>query len=710
MTRPTRRARALHTTALALSSAVLMSITTALTMTVALGVSPAAASGTGGTGGTAGAGGEVSPREGTAPVLRWEVSEQFDDHLSDHVLEDGATEDADGVITFPDGVGTYDPETGVSQVQYQGAVRGAFAFAGSEFYHVRLEDPAVSVGDDGRGEMTAVVSAANIAAQGEEAEETDPLRVVLFAFDAGASSWSPTGDLATLSTTPDWKGVIEPGSDEAAELGMEEDHPLQGKAWAPTFLHQITSGVRAHFYATGSGSDEKKRPAPFEAEATPTGVVPEPEPVTPLELDWAVSQEFADTFETELSDGATLDEGVLTFGDGRGTFDEETGVTSVAYHGTVTGSVADPLGLTTLYAVTVADPVLEVDDAGAGRLTALVSGETPSPLAPLVPGTSTDPARVEVATLDVAVEDWAVAAGEGDRTGLGTLTAVPHWTEVGRTFPAAFLEQLTSEARDHFRATSEDAAEDVKAPAPFTALATALLAPEPEPEVCDPEPTDPSVTVETVAADGVRRTVRVVGEDFRAVSCEGDNGIYVGITEGTTLPDVSVRENIALFVAAAFVPESSMAEGTFSQLLSVDEEDLEEGTGYSVFTWQAHTHSNTTQDTVTPLPAATVEPGPEEQVATSTRLSWNREPTVKRDGMLKVAVSATEGRPVGVVRLKVVNDGRTSRITATPKANGRVKVTVPARSTGRLRVVAVFRGEAPYETSRARSTVRVTKR
>lgn len=47
-----------------------------------------------------------------APTLSWRISQYFDEHLSDHTLGDGASESAQGVITFPSGVGTYDSATG----------------------------------------------------------------------------------------------------------------------------------------------------------------------------------------------------------------------------------------------------------------------------------------------------------------------------------------------------------------------------------------------------------------------------------------------------------------------------------------------------------------------------------------------------------------------------------------------------------------------
>lgn len=644
-----------------------------------------------------------------APVLRWEVSQQFDDHLGSHELGDGATEDSEGVVTFPRGVGSYDPATGVSEVSYQGSVRGAFRL-GQEFYHVRIEDPTLVVDGEGRGEMSALVSAANIAAQGEEAQETQPARVVMFGFDATADDWSPDGGLASLSATPDWAGVIEPGSEEAAELEMEEGTPREGKAWALTFQRQITSGVRAHFYATGSGSDEKKRPAPFVAQATPTDVVPEPPDRQPLELAWQVSPEFTDAFDRSLAGGATEADGVLTFPAGRGTYDQATGVTSVAYEGSVTGEVPDRfLGFTTRYAVTLADPVLSVDAAGAGVLTAVVSGETPGFLAPLLPGTSTTPTRVTVATFSVGdgpgQGTWTTADEAAARP-TATLVVTPDWSTVGRTFPPAFLEQLTEESRDHFRATGPGAAEDAKAPSALRAVATMVPStgpvPEPEPEPCVPAPASPGVVVELLAEDETGATYAVEGEGFRAETCPGDSGVYVGIAEGRVLPDVSDRDNMGAFEAVDYLTPTRLATGSFRSTLTVGPGRLEPGTTYSVFTWQAHTHSNTTQDTVTPLPVPDAGPAPSE-----TSLRVVKEPTSARAGAVKVVVTGTGGRPSGAVRLKVKQKRSVEVLRARLRTNGRVKVRLEGLERGRLLLVATYVGSDDHDASKDRLSLRV---
>ncbi|QWF21120.1 HtaA domain-containing protein [Nocardioides sp. LMS-CY] len=202
----------------------------------------------------------ASPSTASAATgsFAWEISEQFDDHLSTHELADGATEDAAGVITFPAVSSVVDPVTGAGTVQYDGAVKGTFVNAGNPFYWVKIEDPAVTVDAAGEGTITALVSAWNAAAMGSAEASTSPARVVVTTFDA-ATKWS-TGSIAA---TPDWAGVLPADSPQATALGIAAGRPVDGKSFAPTFLGQITSGVRAHFYWT-TGSD-KKAPAAFTA-------------------------------------------------------------------------------------------------------------------------------------------------------------------------------------------------------------------------------------------------------------------------------------------------------------------------------------------------------------------------------------------------------------------------------------------------------------
>lgn len=202
-----------------------------------------------------------------APLsLQWEISQQFDDHLSTHVLGGGASEDADGVITFPRGEGTYDAATGVASVAYEGSVEGAFVMATTTYYKVTVADPVVSVDAAGNGLISAIVSAWNAAGMGSEEASTAPTRVVVTTFDAATSDWTRAEGVATLSDTPHWAGVLPADSAQATELGIGAGKPVGGGSFAPSFLGQLTPGVRAHFYASAD-NQPKKVAASFTASA-----------------------------------------------------------------------------------------------------------------------------------------------------------------------------------------------------------------------------------------------------------------------------------------------------------------------------------------------------------------------------------------------------------------------------------------------------------
>ncbi len=190
--------------------------------------------------------------------FNWKVSTTFDTSFATQELV-GATENAaDGVISFPATWSSVDPVSGEGTVQYDGSVKGSFVFGGATQYWVKIEDPAVTVDAAGEGQITAEVSAWNTAGMGSPEASTSPARVVVTTFDA-ASRWSTK----SIAATPDWEDVLPAGSPEAVALGIPPGQPVEGRSFAPSFLGQITSGVRAHFYwSTGS---DRKAPAPFTA-------------------------------------------------------------------------------------------------------------------------------------------------------------------------------------------------------------------------------------------------------------------------------------------------------------------------------------------------------------------------------------------------------------------------------------------------------------
>jgi hypothetical protein len=203
-----------------------------------------------------------------APVLAWEVSQQYDGHLSTHTLTDGATEDAAGVITFPDGVGTYNPDSGTTSVQYGGQVVAGFSPApGSPLlYSVTIADPQVVVDDAGNGELYATVASMTTS---PSPASTPPTKVLVVTFDEG--TWTDGGALDSTTVTPDYAGVLTPNSPEATALGVPADRPVDGKSFNPAFLGALVSGVRAHFYAS-QDNQPNKVPSPVTYQAAPRSV------------------------------------------------------------------------------------------------------------------------------------------------------------------------------------------------------------------------------------------------------------------------------------------------------------------------------------------------------------------------------------------------------------------------------------------------------
>jgi len=232
----------------------------------------------------------------TAPQLTWKISQRFDEHLSTHVLSGGATEAADGVITFKDGVGAYDPADGSTWMSYTGTVSGSFVNAGSTFYTVTLADPIVSIDDSGNGSISALVSAWNAGGMGSPEASTTPKRVVVTTFTKTTWTTSPGGP--SLTATPRWAGVLPPDSPESTSLGMAAGRPVDGKSFAASFLGQITSGVRAHFYASGSGTDATKAPSAFTMQA--------PKSDATLTTDWAKEPKAGKKAKLEVSVAGVL--------------------------------------------------------------------------------------------------------------------------------------------------------------------------------------------------------------------------------------------------------------------------------------------------------------------------------------------------------------------------------------------------------------------
>ncbi|WKN47680.1 HtaA domain-containing protein [Nocardioides sp. Arc9.136] len=418
-----------------------------------------------------------------APSLTWEISQQFDDHLSSHELAGGATEAADGVVTFPDGVGSYDPATGAGSVSYAGSVAGTFKIpmVGTAVYTVTFAQPRVTVEADGDGTISALVSAKVNGGMGQPASDVAPARVTVTTFDAPA--WTVADGLGSITATPAWDGVLPEGPGSAA-LGIPAGQPVDGKAWAADLLGHLPSGLRAHFHASGASSDAKKAPAALTARATP-----------------------------------------------------------------------------------------------------------------------------------------AAAAAP----------AVSHTATTSRS--------------------------------------------------------------------GVAFTVS--GTGFDGTTNPGDNGVYVGLAEAGGLPETDDMADQSEFVAAAWVPAAQVVGGAFTTSLTAPAAKLERGTSYSLYTWQAHTHSNTSQDTETPVTIDWAALGGKTEPRATVAVT--KKPTSVRAGRLRVAYTGDAGTVGGKVTVRIARaatSGRTGKVVATRTARlagGRATVALPRLAKGGYRIKVVYAGSSAYE-------------
>lgn len=419
-------------------------------------------------------------------ALTWGISTQFVDHLSTRTLSGGVTFDETGkTFSFP-GVKTTKAANGDLTRQYAGTVKGAFVNAGTEYYQVTLANPTVTVEADGDGRIQATVSASNAAAgPSSPAAATDPKLVTVAEFTGATST------LAGTTVTPNWTGVLPADSAEAVALGIGAGKPVDGASFHPAFLGNLTAGVRAHFYASGAGSDVKKPPAALIASSVPT-------------------------------------------------------------------------------------------------VTATVTGSS--------------------------------------------------------------------------------------------------------------------------AAAGV--TVKVDGVGFNPSTLAGDAGVYVGLAPAATVINYGSQSATSSFAAVDWVTPARFTSDSFTTVLTAPSAKLVPGTEYAVFTWQAHTHSNTTQDTKTAVAIdwstlAVEKTPPTVKTKPTAKTKLDQKATLKKAGKAVISVKGTAAVATGEVKVTIKRPGvKAKKVTTVGlDAQGAVEVKLPkAKKSGTYKVVASYLGDE------ANSPVKVVKK
>lgn len=323
----------------------------------------------------------------------------------------------------------------------------------------------------------------------------------------------------------------------------------------------------------------------------------------------------------------------------------------------------------------LADLQATLDTAGNGTVSALVSygfspGDFPVPYSESAPVRT--PERVTLVNLaGNTAADRATAAG--------TTT----WTGLDGTWDPAFATYLqgpTAATSDDFPYYTQINANPDRTPSPFTFTAAKAT---------------PAVTAAVTLTTAAGVAVKVDGTGFSPVTNPGDNGLYVGVAPSGGLPDVSSMGNQSLFAAVAYLPPASVVDGAFSRTLTATPDKLDPARKYSVYTWQAHTRSNTTQDTETPV---TISWDALKQTS-AVAATWKKKPkNSKKKGRLAVAVTGTGATPTGDVTLTLARKGtaKVKTVKAT-LVNGAVLVTLPKLTKGAWSITVAYAGDPRFK-------------
>ncbi len=394
------------------------------------------------------------------------------------------------------------------------------------------------------------------------------------------------------------------------------------------------------------------------------------------------------------------------------------GTVTSQYEGTVRGAFVN--GGTEYYSVTISDPVVVVSGDGSGQVRADVSGSAP--------GVSTTPTEVTVVEFSsssstggvlTATPEWegVLPAGSATAVDLGiVVTTDPTTSNLpadGKSFNPGFLGAIPSTVRAHFYNSSKatpPAAQANKAPGAFTAEAVMV-------------PTVTPTVLSESYEDGVE--ISVAGSGFNPSTNPGDQGVYVALAPADTVIDYTDQSSMSSMAAVDWVMPSRFSGDTFTANLVAPTDKLEIGESYALFTWQAHGHSNTTQDTTTPVtidwskfeeptptpttptpttPAPTTPtpttPAPTTPVVvkvdSTVTVKVSKKATLKKAGKAVVTVKGGDvlGTGTVVVKIKVAGVKKAKKVTVTLNAKGQAKIKLPkAKKKGAYKVVVTYAGD-----------------
>ena len=347
------------------------------------------------------------------------------------------------------------------------------------------------------------------------------------------------------------------------------------------------------------------------------------------------------------SDGATSTGADVVFGGGTGTGSLAAGDLHIAYEGTVTYSWH--------MEISFSDPEVIVED-GEGRIVADVAWALPET------GSADD---VVLTTFDPAT-----ATVDGD-----TFSATPRWEGVGAEGAASWAPELLEalpDSTDAFFHASGSSSDIRKAPASFTSAASAETV------------VGPAVSVRTTYADK-RMLVDIDGTGFTAVTLPGDAGVYVAIAPAGQFPETDDFEDQEKVADTDWLRPAQIRDGAFSVRLDPENRYLNPTKRYSLYTWQAHLHSNPSQDTETPIDIDWSALAGPTKLATTVKA-----PTTKKAGSLVVNVSGASAKANGQVAVTLTKKGQKTKTVKGKLVRGKASLKLPKLAKGAWKANVAF--------------------
>jgi hypothetical protein len=438
----------------------------------------------------------------------------------------------------------------------------------------------------------------------------------------------------------------------------------------------------------------------------------ETDTVTGGTFTWNVSDWSTTHLSTRTpSNGASVDAGVVTWGSGTGTYNAATGASDIQYTGTARLAFQASPG-NDVYQITLKDPEVIVDASGAGQIVADVDYNVY--LGQPSNKTSTDVVVTRFQTGNSTADTWSTSGATA------TLSDIPAWAGVipagtssaitdvelpfnGESFAEEFLLALPSSLRSHF----------------YSSKASGQQTPNPNNQFKDPSQFTATVTVAkpsigwiTTSETNAGYVVSITGDGFRQVTLPGDSGIYVSIAPSGGRPG-SEASDADKYLTTKYVSANlpagpataPLTNGAFSTSLTAPANKIDPDVEYSIYTWQAHTASNTTQDTETPL---TIDYEALERFVPTVSLSV-ADDSIDSSESTVATVSLSSEWEDGVTGSVEFFDGTTSLGTETIVA-GAAELNLPNLSVGTHAITAKYSGDAnhPARSASAKS-VEVSK-